>query len=174
MADEVLATHDRPPRAFVIIDKRRAHLYVVGADGRLLGHTPVLLGAARGDESVPGIGERPIAEIRPFERTTPAGAFDAAIGQNAQGEEIVWVDFDAAISMHRLRSSTPRERRPQRLASPTAADNRISYGCINMPVAFFDDVVGPLFRKGPHAVYILPEVKKVREVFGWRADKHAG
>jgi len=85
----------------------------------------VLLGLARGDDSVPGIGERKIAEILPFERTTPAGRFVGERGRNASGEDIVWVDYDAAVSMHRVRATNPKERRLERLASPTPADNRI-------------------------------------------------
>ncbi len=174
LANGVLETQDNAHLTFVVIDKRQAHLYVIGADGRLVGHTPVLLGAASGDDSVPGIGERPIGAIQPFERTTPAGRFEAAAGRNAHGDDIVWVDYDAAISMHRVRATNPHEQRLERLASPTAADNRITYGCINVPVAFFDEFVGPLFGSGTHAVYILPEVKTARQVFGLRSDKHAG
>jgi hypothetical protein len=167
LADRVLASADNEGRDFVIVDKRHARIFAVGADGRLLGHAPVLLGAARGDDSVPGIGERPIALIRPFERTTPAGRFVAAAGLNARGEDIVWVDYDAAISMHRVRAVNPRERRLQRLASPSAADNRISYGCINMPAAFFDTVISPLFRGGERAVYVLPETRPLQQVFAF-------
>ena len=55
----------------------------------------------------------------------------------------MWVDYDAAVSMHRVITSNPAERRLQRLASPTPKDNRISYGCINLPAAFFDKVLSP-------------------------------
>jgi hypothetical protein len=127
---------------------------------------PVLLGAARGDDSVPGIGERRIRDIRPFERTTPAGRFEAEPGRNTQGEDIVWIDYDAAVSMHRVRATNPRERRLQRLATPTIADNRISYGCINVPAKFFDRWVSPIFARGRHAiVYVLPEVHSLGQVF---------
>jgi hypothetical protein len=48
--------------------------------------------------------------------------------------------------MHRVRLVDPKERRLERLASADPADRRISYGCINVPVAFFDTVVWPLLR----------------------------
>lgn len=54
---------------FIVIDKRRAQLWLFEADGSLRGDTPVLLGLARGDHSVPGIGVRPMARIRPHEHT---------------------------------------------------------------------------------------------------------
>ena len=107
-------------------------------DGRLLGASPALLGVARGDDSVPGIGERPIADIRPEERTTPAGRFVAEMGANANGEDILWVDYDAAVSMHRVRATTRPSVACSGWRRETPTDNRISYGCINLPAAFYD------------------------------------
>lgn len=125
----------------------------------------LLLGAALGDLSVPGIGTRPMAQILPAERTTPAGRFVAERGQNPQGEDIVWIDYDAAVSMHRVRASKPAERRAERLATPTTADNRISYGCINVPVAFFENFVQPIFEQHKAIVHVLPDTLPMHEVF---------
>jgi hypothetical protein len=166
VADWVAASHDNGAAPFLIVDKRNATVFVFDAQGRNVAVSPVLLGAARGDDSVPGIGERKISEIQPHERTTPAGRFVAEPGRNVQGEDIVWIDYDAAVSMHRVRANNPRERRLERLATPTAADNRISYGCINVPAAFFDAHVSPIFAAGKQAiVYVLPEVRSLRDVF---------
>ena len=85
----------------------------------------MLLGLARGDDSVPGIGERKMSEIRPEERTTPAGRFNSEPGINLQGEDIVWIDYDAAVSMHRVRTNNKKERRLERLASAHPEDHRI-------------------------------------------------
>lgn len=166
LADWIAVTRDNGTSDFLIVDKRYARVYVFDATARLRGSTPVLLGAARGDASVPGIGSRPIAEIRPHERTTPAGRFTAERGRNLKGEDIVWVDYDAAVSMHRVRATNPSERRLERLATPTIDDNRISYGCINVPVKFYETQIRPTVAKQRAVVYILPEVKSVREVFG--------
>ena len=151
---------------FVIVDKLHARVYVFDAQARLRAATPVLLGAAPGDDSVVGIGQRPLAEVLPEERTTPAGRFVAERGRNALGEDVVWVDYDAAVSMHRVRTTTPSERRLERLATPTIADNRISYGCINVPVAFFETWIAPTFARQRGVVYVLPEFRPVQEVFG--------
>lgn len=166
VANWVVDSGDNHGMPFLIIDKRNAKLFVFDSDGRLRGAAPVLLGVARGDDSVPGIGERKIADIRPEERTTPAGRFVAEPGRNTQGEDIVWVDYDSAVSMHRVRANIPKERRLQRLASPTPADNRISYGCINVPAAFYDALVSPSFRAAQGMVYVLPETRSARQVFG--------
>ena len=56
---------------------------VFDGDARLIGSSPVLLGGTPGDDSVPGIGTRPIAQVLPQERTTPAGRFVAERGRNA-------------------------------------------------------------------------------------------
>lgn len=149
------ADNGRAP--FAIVDKRRAQVYVFAATGRLLGTSPVLLGYAAGDHSVAGIGTKAIEDIRPQERTTPAGRFVSEPGRNTLGHDVVWVDYEAAVSMHRVRATNPQERRLERLATPTPADNRISWGCINVPVAFFDETVWPQLGRSRAVVYVLPE-----------------
>jgi hypothetical protein len=140
-------------------------VYVFNADGRLRGAAPALLGLAHGDDSVPGIGKRKLATILPEERTTPAGRFVASLDRNLHGGEILWVDYENAISLHPVITTDPTEHRAQRLASPSPLDNRISYGCINVPVAFFHRVIHAAFARTNGVVYVLPEVRPVSEVF---------
>jgi hypothetical protein len=166
MAHWIASTGDHAAMPFVLIDKRAARLYVFDAQARLLDHTAVLLGSAPGDDSVPGIGDKPIADVLPEERTTPAGRFAGQRGLNIDGEDVVWVDYDAAVSMHRVRPVNPKERRLERLASDTADDNRISYGCINIPASFFDAHIAPTFTAQRAMVYVLPEQKSLQAVFG--------
>ena len=161
-------TQDHEGRPFAVLDKRQARLWLFDKKRRPLGSSPVLLGAAHGDVSVPGIGERALSDIRPEERTTPAGRFIMEPGTNAAGEDIFWVDYGAAVSMHRVRNVHPAERRLQRMATPTPADNRISYGCINVPVAFYDQHVRPLFAAGHGVVYVLPETRPLQALFSPR------
>nr|WP_316644210.1 hypothetical protein [uncultured Roseateles sp.] len=176
IADWVADSGDNQRLPYVILDKRDARVFVFDAQGVLLGATPVLLGAAVGDDSVIGIGNRAIAEVRPEERTTPAGRFVAERGRNATGEDVVWVDYNAAVSMHRVRAIEPSERRLERLASATPSDNRISYGCINVPVRFYEDVLRATFKASRGIVYVLPEVKPLAQVFASYnvAQKHGG
>ena len=77
----------------------------------------------------------------------------------------MWVDYDAAVSMHRVLTTNPKERRLERLATPTPDDNRISYGCINVPVDFFEQYVAPAFDGHNAIIYVLPEVKPLEQVF---------
>lgn len=166
VADWVVDSGDNRSLPFLIIDKVDAKVFVFDAAGRLRGATPALLGLARGDDSVPGIGTRKLSAIRPDERTTPAGRFVASMGRNLHGQEIIWIDYDTAISLHRVITSNPKEGRAQRLATPTPDDNRISYGCINVPSAFFNEIVMPAFTASNAIVYILPETRSAQLVFG--------
>jgi hypothetical protein len=52
------------------------------------------------------------------------------------------------------------------LGSATSKDKRVSYGCINVPAAFYSTVVMPAFAEAEGIVYVLPEIRSVREVFG--------
>lgn len=157
MVQWIAQTGDNGAQPFAIIDKKAATLYVFDADRILQAASPVLLGAALGDQSVLGIGERAMKDIQPHERTTPAGRFATDPGMNLQGEKIVWVDYDAGISMHSVRATNQAERRLQRLQTADPGDNRISYGCINVPAAFFQHTVQPVFGRYRAVVYILPE-----------------
>jgi hypothetical protein len=150
---------------FMIIDKRQAHLWVFDAAAERQGDAPVLLGSARGDHTAPGVGELQLSQIPPADRTTPAGRFRAEVGANARGEAVVWVDYDSGVSMHPVLTSNPRERRLQRLATATPDDNRVSFGCINVPAAFHSGVVMRTVRNGNSVVYILPESKPLDRVF---------
>ena len=161
VTDWVIASGDDHGLPFIIVDKVTAEVFVFQADGRLVESTPALLGQARGDDSAPGIGERKLSAILPAERTTPAGRFVASVGNDLGEKNILWVDYASAISLHRVITTNPKERRLQRLATATPLDNRISYGCINVPAEFFDRVVLSVFSGKGGIVYVLPEVRSL-------------
>jgi hypothetical protein len=167
VASLVIASQDNQGQPFVIVDKVQAKVFVFYPDGTLRGASPVLIGSALGDDSAPGIGGRSLANIRPEDRTTPAGRFVASLGNDLGEKDVVWVDYDAAISLHRVITSNVKERRAQRLATSSPSDNRISYGCINVPARFYDMVVQPAFTGTNGIVYILPEVRSIGSVFAF-------
>jgi hypothetical protein len=70
------------------------------------------------------------------------------------------------VSLHRVRANNKAERRLERLASPTVEDNRISYGCVNLPAAFYDAHVKPLFGNSRGVIYVLPEMPATATVWG--------
>lgn len=164
-ADWVVDSDNNTGLPFVILDKKEAKVFVFHADGRLRGAASALIGFAVGDDSVPGIGEKKLSAIRPEERTTPAGRFVASLDRNLKGGQILWVDYDAAISLHPVITSNVKERRAERLATPSPLDNRISYGCINVPADFFKNVISPAFAGSNGIVYVLPETRSVKLFF---------
>lgn len=164
LADWIAVSIDNKGLPFMIVDKKQAKAFVFDVDARLLGAAPVLLGIAIGDDSEPGVGKRKLSNIPQNSRTTPAGRFLASLDRSIHGDEILWVDYDAAISLHRVVTSNPKEHRAERLATPTPLDNRISFGCINVPPKFFDKVVSPTFKKSG-IVYVLPETRSLATTF---------
>ena len=165
MAAWAVASGDTRGLPFVIVDKSEAKVFVFGKSGAMLGSAWVLIGLARGDDSIPGIGTMPLTKIAPDMRTTPAGRFVATIGYNLGKVEVLWVDYPTALSLHRVINSNPAERRLDRIVSAVPTEHRISYGCINVPAEFFDKVVNPTFKDTHGIVYILPETKEMRTVF---------
>lgn len=161
----VIASGDSGGVPFIVIDKVAAKVFVFDAQGQPLGTTPALLGITPGDESAPGVGDRELSAIKPEDRTTPAGRFVAKFGTASGNRKVLWVDYATAISLHAVVTTKKKERRLQRLKSPTPEDNRITYGCINIPASFYAKVVRPLFKKTTGIVYILPETKPLKEVF---------
>lgn len=123
-------------------------------------------GSAIGDDAAPGIGDKPLAQIRPEGKTTHAERFEAQPRVNTDGENVIWIDYDATLSMHRVRPTVAAERRLERLATPTEEDNRISFGCVNLPVHFCEQVLSPAVKKSGAIVYVLPETRSPQEVFG--------
>ena len=166
MAQWVLDSRDHREQPFAIVDKKDARLYLFNAAGRLLGASPALLGSASGDESAPGVGLLLPALIPSAQRTTPAGRFATEPGHNNHGEDIVWFDYDAALAIHRLRPAPRQQQRPARLQSSTPDDNRISLGCIVVPVAFYEQVVAPLLGRQRGVIYVLPETQATQALFG--------
>jgi len=165
MSEWVTASENNGGLPFIVIDKFTAAVFVFDADGEFLGETPALLGVAIGDESTPGIGERELSEMGPAEKTTPAGRFAAHIGAARGGHRVLWVDYPLSVALHPVVTRNRRERRLQRLRSQTPEDNRITFGCINVPARFYTNQIGPLFREAGGIVYILPEITPVEEVF---------
>jgi len=150
---------------FVILDKKNAKVFVFRADGRLTGAAPALLGLGRGDVAKPGIGAQELSQIAPRDRVTQAGRFVADLGVDSHGEDLLWLDYDGGLAMHRVITTNPSERRAHRLATPSALDNRISWGCINLPVKFYENVLQPAFTGTKGIVYVLPETRAASQFF---------
>jgi hypothetical protein len=160
----VLATRDNNEKPFMVIDKVAAEVFLFDAKGEAIGASPALVGMSVGDEATPGVADRELAHIPPKDRKTPAGRFIAKFGYAYGGRNVLWVDYPSATSLHAV-MTIRNQHRAERLKSPTPGDNRITYGCINVPKDFYDHHVRPLFKGTSGVVYILPETKSLNEVF---------
>jgi len=154
--------HDRP---FAIVDKKAARIYVFGPKGQLVGASSTILGLARGDVPVPGAGQKDPSKLLPFERKTPAGRFASQPGRNLNGEDVVWVDYDTGIAIHRVRPGRSQTTRLHSLATDATDDKRLSAGCVVVPVEFFTDVVMAALGHVRGIVYVLPEDTPVQAMF---------
>lgn len=166
VVDWIDASRDNGSLPYIIVDKKAASLFLFTAKGKPLGKVPVLIGVATGDDATPGVGSKNLAEIGPAEKTTPAGRFLAKYGLAAGRQKVLWVDYATSVALHPIPPGvSKKERRRQRMLSPTIDDNRITFGCINVPTAFYTKSVRPLFQKKGGYVYVLPDTKPLEVVF---------
>jgi hypothetical protein len=159
------AGQDNHGRPFVIVDKRAARIFVFAASGSLVGTSSTILGSARGDQPVPGAGQKDPALLLPAERKTPAGRFESQPGRNLAGETVVWVDYETGIAIHRVRPGRAQVQRLHSLATDATDDKRLSLGCVVVPEQFFASVVMPVLGHGHATVYVLPEEGAVEAMF---------
>lgn len=157
-ARQMMSSADHGSLPFAVIDKQSGWIAVYRADRSLAGESAVLIGQDPGDIASPGVGERTQqGRLRSGDRTTPAGRFVSESGRNLDGEAVVWIDYEAALAIHRLRPGAGNADRRRRLESVRGDDKRVSAGCVVVPVAFYQAVVGPVLGRGAAVIYILPE-----------------
>lgn len=168
VAGWIVQSNDHRDLQFIIIDKANAQLFLFDDNGTPRASTPVLVGLARGDDSPPGIGTRALSAISPAERITPAGRFESEPGEDVGGKDLVWIDYNAAIALHRVSDRKPGagvETRLQRLAMGSASARHISLGCVNVSTAFYDRYIAPTFGTSRGVVYILPATRSAAAQF---------
>jgi hypothetical protein len=165
IANWIIRTRDNQGLPFIIVDKKDTKVFVFDGRANLRGATLVLLGLAVGDDSAPGVGDRKLSQIPPEDRTTPAGRFVASFGLNLAGQDILWIDYDTALALHRVLGAGTSQHRLERLAPRSILSRRITFGCINVPVDFYEEVVQAEFKGTVGVVYILPETRPIHEVF---------
>ena len=162
----VSGMHDNRGLPWAVVDKVNATLFLFAPDGTQQAAVPVLIGIMPGDEASPGVGTKTLASLGPAEKTTPAGRYLAKFGLPVAGQRVLWVDYTTSVALHPIpKDAGAREKRRERMLSPTPDDNRITFGCINVPQAFYARQLRPTFRRKGGYVYILPDTKPIEEVF---------
>lgn len=164
VADWIVNSHDNKEMPFVIVDKKQAKIFVFRKEGLIIAASPALIGQAIGDYSFPGVGDKKLSDIKPYERTTPAGKFLARRGLNLDGSEVIWIDFDTALAIHPV-SNNPKKHNLLRLSSSSSKEKRSTLGCVTVTKDFYISIISPLFAHGNGLVYILPETTPASEFF---------
>jgi hypothetical protein len=166
VADWIASSGDNHSLPYAIIDKMTASLFLFDGQGKSLGSVPVLIGIAAGDDATPGVGSKKLGEIGPAEKTTPAGRFLAKFGLAAGKQKVLWVDYANSVAIHPIPADAGRsEQRQKRMLSPETDDNRITFGCINVPLAFYGKSIRPLYQKKGGYVYVMPDTKPLEMIF---------
>lgn len=166
VADWVIKSMDNHGMPFVIVDKKKAKLFVFDIEGRILAGTSVLLGLATGDMTTPGIGNLKLSQILPKDRTTAAGRFLLRHGLDLQGGKVLWVDFDSGLAIHPIPEGKSEALRLKQLQSKNLNDHRATLGCVNVTREFYRNILSPLFDNANGYVYILPETMQTASFFG--------
>jgi hypothetical protein len=163
----IAASKDNGGLPFIVVDKTNARAYAFNPLAQLKATSPVLLGMGVGDVAlVPQ--DAPMSAMPPQKRITPAGRYVSRLVKDGHGKVVLLIDGPNLITMHIVVKGTPAQRRAERLASLTSEDNRVSFGCINVPPAFFTTVVDPDFRPAKGIVYVLPEKTTAAQLFGFQ------
>jgi hypothetical protein len=163
----VAASKDNAGLPFIVVDKANARVYAFNSLAQLKATAPALIGRGVGDKALVS-QDAPLSAIPPEKRITPAGRYLSRLVTDMHRKVVLLIDADNLITMHIVAKGTPAQRRAERLASADSNDNRISFGCINVPPAFFTTVVDPDFRPAKGLVYVLPEKTTAAQLFGFQ------
>ncbi|EMQ4664148.1 hypothetical protein WG855_003719 [Escherichia coli] len=150
----VQETKDNQGQKYIIADKVAGELYIMDSRGNVLATMPALYGSRKGDAAVPG--------------QTPAGIFmlqqrhDVGVSLGGDVQQFAEHTDGSIWAIHRVLTANPKQMREARLKSATAADNRISLGCINVPADMYDKYLKNGFQG---KLYVIPEKKPLGEVF---------
>lgn len=156
---------------YAIIDKKNAHIFVFDPKGKIVDHGPVLIGIAKSDKIDPKTLNARLSSIGKNDRVTPSGRYVSVFGPDHRGKDVLWVDTKYAVGLHPV-ANVPGQRRKTRLNSATAADNRITWGCINVSKPLFKNVLTPLFKPKAGIVYILPESAPVEQLLAKKSRRN--
>ena len=151
VVQNIVGQNDNQGKQFIVADKQAGTLTMYTASGQQITSTPALFGKTAGDSV--------------SSKNTPSGRFETkqanvstegyggsaqVLTQNGQNLQL----GGSTYAIHRVYTKYASENRQGRLDTPTATDNRISLGCINVPVDFYDTYLN---SDQATVVYVMPE-----------------
>lgn len=150
----VQETKDNRGHKYIIADKVSGEMHIMDSRGNVLATMPALYGTQKGDAAAPG--QTPAGIFTLQQRHDVASSFGGDVQQFAEHSDgSIW-------AIHRVLTSNPKQMRQARLNSPTAEDNRISLGCINVPADMYNKYLKNGFKG---KLYVIPEQRPLGEVF---------
>lgn len=178
-------TNQTKGKPSIIVDKANGVAYVMDANSKLIGASPVVTGLQAGRDSYrPGemAGVKGLDDFTPDKRLTAAGQAEMTPTVNAaEVEEGLYrspVLLGYLISDERIGTNTIDAvhtpfswDRVTRLDSATADDNFASYGCVNIGIDFFKQVIEPTFITNKKlgtttgTIFILPAAEPLEKYF---------
>ena len=148
-------------KGFMIADKPNGMLHVFMPDGSVLIQDAALYGMDIGD--VKGA----VSSLKGGAKITPAGKFTLQAVPNADYAggmilTLVESEVDGGISaVHAAYLGDPKDDRLGRLASPTTADNRASYGCVNTTHdTFLKSILPNIDTLNGGMIFVLPDAQE--------------
>jgi len=145
---------------FMVADKPNGMLHIFKEDGSHALSDPTLYGKDTGDVM------EAVSSLKGGAKITPAGKFTlkARPSTYAGGQELILVeskDYTGYIAIHAADTSDASENRLGRLDTPTAADNRVSYGCINTKHDTFINEIAPnIANLDGGMVFVVPDAQE--------------
>jgi len=145
---------------FMVADKPNGMLHIFKEDGSHALSDPTLYGKDTGDVM------EAVSSLKGGAKVTPAGKFTlkARPSTYAGGQELILVeskDYTGYIAIHAADTSDASENRLGRLDTPTAADNRVSYGCINTKHDTFINEIAPnIANLDGGMVFVVPDAQE--------------
>lgn len=154
-------------KGFIVADKPNGMLHFFNADGSVLVQDTALYGKDTGDE----LGR---SSLLGGPKITPAGQFglfvdeaEYAGGKSLNLRETLDAEDGSYVAVHAAYLGDAKERRGERLKSPSAEDNKISYGCVNTAHdTFLDKVLPNIENFNGGMIFVLPDAtEKTAEMF---------
>jgi len=147
--------------SYLIIDKPSATMFVFNNSKELVATFPVLLGQTKGESPNTADSDSDVA----INATTPAGKYkmgEMGITDINKNDSILYhgriisLLGGGGLAMH-VTYPLELQKRTRALNTPTAEDNRMSWGCINISPENFDKFIRPYFAKGDQIIFITSD-----------------
>jgi len=152
---------------FMVADKPNGMMHIFKEDGSHALSDPTLYGKDKGDTLAETSSLAGGAKITPAGKFTLQESPDAKFVGNTTLILVESKDSTGYIAVHAADTSNLSENRLGRLETPSAEDNRISYGCINTKHDTFVNKIKPNIAKlDGGLIFVLPDaVETTAEMF---------